>query len=99
MNIISVVYYRHCMVYERLTADQQAPPLLPVTAPGLFNSRIQLSVRLIDVDYDLLALLVNLLHLFFLLYNVFVNLCEELSELLHLSFNFLDSFMSALNGS
>ena len=87
------------MVYKRLTADKQAPPLLPITAPGLFNSRIQLSIRLIDVDYDLLALLVNLLHLFFLLYNVFVNLCEELSELLHLSFDFLDSFMSALNGS
>ena len=96
---------QHCLpvgaikVWKVLTADKQAPPLLPVAASSLFDAGIQLGVCLIDVDHDLFALLIDLLDLFLLLHNILVYLCKELSELLHLSFNFLDSFMSALYGS
>lgn len=82
-----------------LTADAQTPPFLPVAASGCFNTGIQLRIGFVDVLYNLLALLIDLLDRFLLLHNVFIDLREELSEFFHLPFDLLDSFMAALDSS
>lgn len=84
---------------EVLTADKKTPPFLLVAASGFLNAAVQLSICFVDVLYDLLALYIDLLDLFFLLHDIFIDLREELSKFFHLPFNFLDSFMTALDCS
>jgi len=96
---ISIVYSTVPWAKGVPTADGQAIPFLPVAASGCFDAGVQLCVGFVDVCYDLLALHIDLLDRLLLLHNIFIDLREELSEFFHLPFDFLDSFMAALDSS
>jgi hypothetical protein len=81
----------------RLTADEQAPPLLAVTGSRLFNSASNFLVALNDVVVDFLALLLNVLDEGLLLHNNLVEILEELGKLHHLSLNLLNRLVSFLD--
>lgn len=80
-----------------LTANEQAPPLLAVSAPCLLDSTANLSVGLDNVGVDFLALLLDVLNEGFLLHDDLVQVLEQLCQLDHLSLDLLDGLVALLD--
>lgn len=80
-----------------LTADEQAPPLLPVAGARLLDGAANLLVALHHVVVHLLALLLNVLHQRLLLHDDVVEVLEQLRELHHLALDLLDGLVALLD--
>jgi hypothetical protein len=82
---------------SKLTADEQAPPLLAVSAPGFLDGATNLRVRLDDVGVDLLTLLLDVLNEWLLLHDNLVEVLEQLCQFDHLSLDLLDGLVALLD--
>lgn len=74
--------------------NEEAPPLLAVTATRLDDSTINFDVGSLDVVVDFLALLLDVGNERFLLLDDLVKVLEQLGEFDHLTFYVLDGLVA-----
>lgn len=80
-----------------LTENEQAPPFLAVAGSGRIDRTVNLDVGFSDVGVGVFGLGLDVDHGRFLLDHSGLDVLEQLGELFHLSFDFLDRLVSALD--
>lgn len=99
MSTVASVSHVICQFREagKRTADEEAPPLLPVSRPCFGDCAVDLLVGLTNIVSDFFSLLFDVLNSRFLLYNERFHVLEELSQCHHVFLDLLNGMMPVSN--